>query len=97
MKPKVKIVDLFPKYLFWDMDYNKLDVDNDKAIIIPRALYATTTETFEADIQLLERLYSSSDIVKYLKQTKENISNKVCLRVANRYHVKPFQRFVLPI
>lgn len=79
------------------MDYNKLDVENHKAIIIPRALYATTAETFEADIQLLERFYTSSDIVKYLKQTKENISNKVCLSVADRYHVKPFQRFVLPI
>lgn len=97
MRPKVNIVDVFPKYLFWDMDYSKLDIEKDKAVIIPRALYATTAETFEADIQLLERLYTSSDIVKYLKQTKENISNKVCLSVADRYHVKAFQRFVLPI
>lgn len=97
MRPKVNIVDVFPKYLFWDMDYSELDIEKDKAVIIPRALYATTSETFEADIQLLEGLYTSSDIVKYLKQTKENISNNVCLSVADRYHVKPFQRFVLPI
>jgi len=97
MRPKVNIVDIFPKYLFWDVDYNKLDIKNNKDIIIPRASYATTAETFQADIQLLERLYSSSDIIKYLKKTKENISNKVCLSVADRYHVKPFQRFVLPI
>jgi hypothetical protein len=99
MKPKVNIVDIFPKYLFWDMDHNKLDVENDKAIIIPRALYATTAETFEADIQLSRKTlyFTSSNIVKYLKQANENISNKVCLRVADRYHVKPFQRFVMVI
>lgn len=97
MRLKVSIVDIFPKYLFWDRDYSKLDIEKDKAFIIPRALYATTSETFQTDIQLLEKIYTASDIVKYLKLTKENISNKVCLSVADRYHVKPFQRFVLHI
>lgn len=77
------------------MDYNKLNLSKDKAIIIPRALFATTTETFETDILKLETLYSAKDIVKYLKLTTENISNKVCLSVAKRYNVKPFLRFAL--
>ncbi|TRX30446.1 hypothetical protein FNW52_20095 [Flavobacterium sp. ZT3R18] len=97
MKQKINIANIFPKHLFWDMDYSRLDLKRDKAIIIPRALYATTPDTFEADIQLLENLYSPEDIVKYLKETKENISNKVCLSVAKRYNVAPFQRFVLSI
>ncbi|PXY46502.1 DUF6922 domain-containing protein [Flavobacterium hydrophilum] len=97
MKQENNIANLFPKYLFWDMDCSKLDFKRDKAIIIPRALYATTSDTFEADIKILEKLYSPEDIVKYLKSTKENISNKVCLSVSKRYNVEPFQRFVLSL
>lgn len=90
-----KIATIFPKHLFWDMDYSKLNLSKDKSIIIPRALYATTPETFETDILKLEALYSAKDIVKYLKLTTENISNKVCISVAKRYNVKPFLRFSL--
>lgn len=95
MNKLVKIETIFPKHLFWDMDYNKLNLSRNKDIIIPRALYATTPDTFEEDIKKLENLYSSKMIVKYLKQTTENISNKVCLLVAKRYNVEPFVRFSL--
>ena len=95
MKHKVNIASVFPKHLFWDMDYSKLNLSKDKSIIIPRALYATTPETFETDILKLEALHSAKDIVKYLKLTTENISNKVCISVAKRYNVKPFLRFSL--
>ena len=95
MNKSVNIATIFPKHLFWDMDYNKLNLSKDKAIIIPRALFATTPETFETDILKLETLYSAKDIVKYLKLTTENISNKVCLSLAKRYNVKPFLRFAL--
>lgn len=77
------------------MDYSKLNLSRDKDIIISRALFATTEETFETDIQKLETLYSAKDIVKYLKLTTENISNNVCISVAKRYNVKPFLRFSL--
>ena len=75
------------------MDHSKLNLSKDKAIIIPRAMFAKTPETFETDILKLEELYSSKDIVKYLKATTENISNKVCASVSERYKVKPFLRF----
>lgn len=93
MKRTINIAEFFPKYLFWDMDHSRLDAQRDKAFIIPRALYATVPTTFEMDIQKLEQLYTSEDIVKYLKLTNEKISNKVCLLVATRYHVTPFERF----
>jgi len=95
VKQQVNIATTFPKHLFWDMDYSKLNLSRDKSIIIPRALFATTPETFETDILKLEALYSAKDIVKYLKLTTENISNKVCICVAKRYNVKPFLRFSL--
>lgn len=95
MNKSVNIATIFPKHLFWDMDYSKLNLSRDKDIIISRALFATTEETFETDIQKLETLYSAKDIVKYLKLTTENISNNVCISVAKRYNVKPFLRFSL--
>jgi len=91
----VNIATIFPKHLFWDIDNSILNLDRDKDIIIPRALFATTPETFERDILKLETLYSAKDIVKYLKLTTENISNKVCVSVCKRYNVKPFLRFSL--
>jgi len=47
------------------MDPSKLNLSRDKSIIIPRALFATTPETFETDIKKLEALYSAKDIVNY--------------------------------
>jgi hypothetical protein len=93
MKHKVNIASVFPKHLFWDMDYSKLDSSRDKDIIIPRAVFATTEETFERDIKRLESIYSKADIVKYLKQTKERISNNVCKMVSRRYNIEAFYRF----
>jgi len=75
------------------MDHSKLNLTRDAAIIIPRALYATNEETFATDISILEQFYSKNTILKYLKTTKERISNEVCAMVAKRYNVHPFARF----
>ena len=95
MNKSVNIATIFPKHLFWDLDPSKLNLSKDKAIIIPRALFATTPETFEQDIERLEQVYTPRMIVKYLKNTKENISNKVCVSVSKRYNVAPFLRYSL--
>ncbi len=75
------------------MDPSKLNLIRDKDIIIPRALFATNEETFETDIIKLEQFYSKNTILKYLKNTKERISNEVCAMVAKRYNVPIFARF----
>lgn len=93
VKQNVNIQSIFPKYLFWDMDYNQLNLETDKDIIIPRAMYATTADSFEQDIYRLERIYSKKDILNYLKNTKELISNEVCALVSRRYNITPFSRF----
>ena len=93
MKQRVNIATIFPKYLFWDMDYHKLNAQRDKDIIIPRAMYATTSDSFEEDILRLESLYSKEDILNYLKNTKELISNEVCALVSKRYNATSFARF----
>ena len=93
MKQSVNIATIFPKHLFWDMDHSKLNLSKDKDIIIPRALFATNEETFTTDIIKLEQFYSKNIILKYLKITKERISNEVCAMVAKRYNVPTFARF----
>ncbi|SHM88519.1 hypothetical protein SAMN04488057_104224 [Cyclobacterium lianum] len=45
------------------MDHSALDFERDKDIIIPRALFATTPETFDTDIATLENLYSRKQIL----------------------------------
>ncbi len=75
------------------MDMEQLNIQRDKDIIIPRALYMSNADSFNADIQKLEHIYTSADIVQTLRSTKERISNKVCELVANRYHVPAFSRF----
>lgn len=75
------------------MDFKKLSPQQDKDIIIPRAMYATTSDSFEEDIERLERLYTKKEILDHLKNTKELISNEVCTLVSKRYQTTPFVRF----
>jgi hypothetical protein len=88
-----KIEQFYPKHLFWDMDYSKLSFSKDKTIIIPRALYATTPETFLSDVEKLEEIYTSAEIVTCLQNTKERISNKVCEMISQRYDIPVFYRY----
>lgn len=89
------IVTIFPKHLFWDMDYSKLNLKTDLDSIIPRAMYATTKDTFDQDIEKLEQFYTKEQIIEHLKSTKELISNQVCVLVSKRYNVEQFYRFKL--
>ncbi|EZH74606.1 hypothetical protein ATO12_12635 [Aquimarina atlantica] len=95
MKVIKDITKIFPKHLFWDIDYSKLSIKRDKDIIIPRALYTTTKDTFANDIAVLERLYSKQKILSCLKNTKEHVSNKTCVMVAKRYNVTSFYRYAV--
>ncbi|MFC3858392.1 DUF6922 domain-containing protein [Chitinophaga sp. GCM10012297] len=84
---------IFPKHLFWDVKIEQLEPERDQDLIIPRALYMTNEKSFEDDISRLEMFYSSDEIVRNLKSTKERISNRVCEMVAHRYHIPPFHRY----
>lgn len=95
MKQNINIATIFPKHLFWDMDYSKLNLKTDLDSIIPRAMYATTKDTFDQDIEKLEQFYTKEQIIEHLKSTKELISNQVCVLVSKRYNVEQFYRFKL--
>jgi hypothetical protein len=89
----INIISIFPKHLFWDVKLEQLDADKDQGLIIPRALYMTNEQSFDDDIARLETIYSSDEIVKNLKSTRERISNRVCEMVALRYHIPLFHRY----
>lgn len=93
MNKAINIKSVFPKHLFWDVKLEQLDADKDQGLIIPRALYMTNEQSFDDDIARLETIYSSDEIVKNLKSTRERISNRVCEMVALRYHIPPFHRY----
>ncbi len=93
MNTTVDIASILPKHLFWDVDVNNLSIQNDKYLIIPRMLMATTENTFLHDIQIVEDVYDPKEIYAVLKNTKERISNQVCKKVALRYHKKKFLRY----
>lgn len=93
MKLTQTILCRLPKHLFWDVDPQKLDIEADMDLIIPRALYATNDASFDKDIKQLEEVYSQAQIVDTLKNTKERISNNLCLLVAQHYHIQPFLRY----
>jgi len=93
MNRAIKISSVFPKHLFWDVRLEQLDAERDQDLIVPRALIMTNEESFVQDIEKLELIYSSAEIINVLKTTKERISNKVCEMVANRYHIPVFHRY----
>ncbi len=77
------------------MDYSKLNLNTDLDNIISRAMYATTKETFDQDIKKLEQFYTKEQIIEQLRNTKELISNQVCILVSKRYKIEQFYRFKL--
>ena len=93
MKKRVDLSRIFPKYVFWDADPRRLDVQRDLGLVIPRALFATDENNFETNIEKLENLYSKETILSTLQNTREMISDKVCEMVAKRYHVPTFYRY----
>lgn len=96
MKKNVNIETILPRESFWDMRFDQLDADRDRSLIVPRALYFTTPQTFDRDIKRLEKIYNKTEILKELKSTKEPLSNQLLALVASRYHVPVFKRFTHP-
>jgi hypothetical protein len=96
VKKNVNIAEILPRESFWDIRFDQLHADRDRALIVPRALYFTTPQTFDRDIERLEKIYNKTEILKELKSTKELLSNKLLALVASRYHVPVFSRFTNP-
>lgn len=77
MKQIVNLAPILSQISFLGYGFYKLSPHQDKDIMIPRAMYATTRDSYEEDIERLERLYTKKEILEHLKNTKELISNEV--------------------
>lgn len=94
MKRPIKhISEYYGKQHFWDVRTELLEIDRDKAFIIPRALFYTSKETFEEDIEKLERIYLKEDILYFIQNTTEMIGNDVSIGVAKRYNAPVILRW----
>lgn len=93
MKKRVNILEILPRESFWDIAFDQLNADRDRSLIVPRALYFTTPQTFDRDIERLEKIYDKMEILHELKSTKQPLSNKLLALVASRYQVPVFYRF----
>ncbi len=96
VKKSANIAEILPRESFWDIKFDQLNADRDRSLIVPRALYFTTPQTFDRDIEQLEKIYNKTEILKELKSTKEPLSNQLLALVASRYHVPVFHRFIHP-
>lgn len=93
MKDTHNIRDIAPEYAFWDVQADKLCIEENKEFIIPRVLSVTSTDNFSDNIHMLERAYEPNEIIESLKDTREPVSNEICKFVAERYNVPTFMRF----
>jgi hypothetical protein len=70
------------KYLFWDIDISKLEIERDKEIIIERAL----TIGLDKDEYLLFKLYAMEDIKRVVKNIK-CMDKKTCNYLSFRLNI----------
>ena len=90
VKHSINIATIFPKHLFWDMDYSKLNLSKDKSIIIPRAFFATTPETFETDIQKLEELKGQKKVEEAERGKFKIVPKFLCMPDTRRHNMRNF-------
>ena len=68
---------------FWDIDLYWIHWDWDKNLIIPRMLVIKLEES----IEVLEKFYKKEDILKELKETRENIPAETYKFISERYKI----------
>jgi len=79
------IEDVFPKVMFWDVDMNKIFLDNDADFIIDRVL-----NWYMDDVKILDLLDSiyPIDMIKYYAVNMDVRGNETIEFICNRYNLK---------
>ncbi|MBW6483111.1 MAG: hypothetical protein K0B10_08615 [Vicingaceae bacterium] len=83
---------IFPKYVFWDCDVDKLSLKNwqDRSFIIQRVLKMADVD-FKVLVNKLELIFSIEEIKYYANESMEIIGNELIEKLCNRYKMKPSQ------
>ena len=88
----VRVSDVFPAGLFWDVDVETLSVQRDKNFIIQRVLNRADVSLFKS----LEKLYPLDDIKFHALNSKEIFGNERIEHIAARYRLNPgdFHKYI---
>jgi len=79
---------IFPKYVFWDCDIDKLSLKNwgDRSFIIQRVLKMSGHNG--RFLNELEKIFSIEEIKYYADESMEIMGNELIENLCNRYNMK---------
>ena len=80
----IPLVNVFPKFMFWDVDLNNIHLEDDIEFIIDRVL------NWHMNIETLERLESlySLDEIKHYAVVMDVMGNETIEFLCDRYDLK---------
>lgn len=93
MKTQNNIVNNLPKYMFWDLDVSKLNIQKDFDVIIARVLMFSDFSNYKENILFLESLYNEDTIKKTIISSSSTISDEVCKLTSERYQISIQSKF----
>lgn len=84
----------FQKWMFWDVDMEKLSIKDDKFFIIDRVLSGNMENAIYLD--RLERIYSIRDIKNVAISSRSIRGNEAIRFIAKRYGMNPksFRQYI---
>lgn len=88
------LTDLFPKAIFWDVNPDKLSIEENKSFIIQRVLAWNMGE--ENFMKNLEKLYPIEDIKSFAIESRQILGNDNIQFIADRYNlnVEDFPKWI---
>ncbi len=92
---KYKLIELFPRAMFWDVDPEKLSIRKNKSFIIQRVLSRNMER--EEYMENLEKLYSIEDIKHFALISHQIFGNENIDFIAKLYDMNPrdFPKYIL--
>ncbi|WP_394799684.1 DUF6922 domain-containing protein [Flavobacterium amniphilum] len=93
MKKTVNILEKIPNYVFWDLDMNKLNIQEDYDVIISRILMFSDLSNITENLLFLENIYTKEIIKKVAISSTERISDEICSVTSKRYNISIKSKF----
>ena len=84
----------FRKWMFWDVDMEKLSIKDDKFFIIDRVLSGCMENPIYLD--QLDKIFSRRDIINVAKSSRSIRGNESIRFIASRYRMNPksFKQYI---
>ena len=91
---KNDLKDNFRKWMFWDVNMDKLSISHDKFFIVDRVLSGSMENPIY--LERLERIFSKQEIIKAAKSSNSIRGNEAIRFIAKRYGISPnsFKQYI---